>query len=151
MLKLKRLRTFAFLMPIVLVSLAQVEVFGQAEDGLEVQVPFSFVVENTTLPAGHYLIDRVMNNDLVAWKIQNVEAGGATVLFLTESWERPASTDRKSYVDFKAIGGEHYLSTFWFAGEPDGFHLMPGHSLLQAERNEKAQLRSVPASMPKAS
>ncbi len=84
-------------------------------------VPFSFSVDNVTLPAGKYEITQRLNTD--AWDFTISDAMGAVkVFFATESAER---SDRAPAFEltFDEIGGRYFLSRMWLADTSDGFYI----------------------------
>jgi hypothetical protein len=84
-------------------------------------VPFSFTVNNVTLPAGAYEIRQLTNTD--AWDFVLTDAKGMTkVIFSAESAERgnrPATYE----LTFDEIGTDHFLSNIWLADQDTGFYV----------------------------
>jgi hypothetical protein len=84
-------------------------------------IPFSFTVNNVTLPAGAYEIRQLMTTD--AWDFALSDAkGGVRVIFSAESAERgnrPASYE----LTFDEIGNDHFLTNIWLADQDAGFYI----------------------------
>ena len=99
------------------VSYAQV-----IRDTLNVDVPFSFYIENTHLPAGKYSIRGIDSSDPVDLLITNAN-DTVEVDFLTSAvmTEQP-TTDPE--LEFQKFGGHYFLSRIWLEGMNRGFALM---------------------------
>ena len=80
---------------------------GQEPDRLAVKVPFNFVVNGTTLPAGAYQVSRFSENDLFGLAITNVETG-STVMALSSDVERVSSNQPK--ITLERAGDQRFLS-----------------------------------------
>lgn len=99
------------------VSYAQV-----LQDTLNVDVPFSFYIENTHLPAGNYSIRGIDSSDpfdlLITNKNDTVE-----VDFLTSAAriEQPTIDPE---LEFQKFGSHYFLSRIWLEGMNRGFLLM---------------------------
>jgi hypothetical protein len=110
---------------LVLFSLAFVLLAGvaraQTADVLTADIPFSFTVEKTTLPAGPYTVYQVTDQPL-EWYITDAK-GMVKVLFSTETAETAKRLGNYELV-FNFIGGKYFLSSLWLAGEQDGYALI---------------------------
>jgi hypothetical protein len=82
---------------------------GQAPDQLVVNVPYEFVVEGKTLPAGTYRVHRVDSQNSRALAISSFDTGAAVLVLPTEvdSQTRPAAQPSFS---FQQVGEQHLLS-----------------------------------------
>jgi hypothetical protein len=80
---------------------------GQTVDQIKVNIPYQFVVNGKTLPAGTYSVRRVLDKIEGALILSNVEnhTGAVVLAKRVES----ASGDR-SEVSFDEVGGQHFLS-----------------------------------------
>jgi hypothetical protein len=91
---------------------------SQIRDVLTADIPFSFTVERTTLPAGTYTITQSQESTS-DWTIADAK-GAVRVIFLTEPAEsvnRPGAY----MLEFDSIGGRDFLSSLWLEGDHDGF------------------------------
>ncbi|MGH9972187.1 MAG: hypothetical protein ACREBG_30955 [Pyrinomonadaceae bacterium] len=87
-------------------------------------VPFAFMVGNTTLPAGKYEIRGLNDNNPNVLEVRSVN-GRTTVFADTENVE--AKGDRianKSELIFDKVGDKYFLSQIWPAGSAFGSELM---------------------------
>jgi hypothetical protein len=79
---------------------------GQTVDRIEVNIPYQFVVNGKTLPAGTYSVSRASDKIEGALILSNFENHiGAVVLA-----KRVESSDNRSEVSFDEVGGQHFLS-----------------------------------------
>jgi hypothetical protein len=113
-------------------------------DEIVVNVPFSFTVDNTTLPAGHYVISTP--DSMVPSLLEiHQENGDLGVLFLTE--EAPSDrTPTKSELVFNRIGKREFLHQVLEDG------VMPSNQLMMSSAEKKldkemanGELHRVPA------
>ena len=88
-----------------------------------VEIPFSFQVEDQTLPAGPYWIRKSANEGTI-W-IQNQKTPAATTQ-LTVSGRKWGKADGAKLV-FECYGNRHFLSEIWFSADSAGLTLNRGH------------------------
>ncbi len=109
----------------VLLVLALGIVAGMARAQMPVtlvaDIPFSFTVEKTTLPAGKYEVQQ-MSDQPWEWTIADAK-GMVKVIFSTE----PAETMNPTKLDelqFNVYNGkESFLSRLWITGDKDGYYI----------------------------
>ncbi len=112
-----------------------VTVFGsaQAAPSIVVKVPFQFMVNNATLPAGEY--NFIRSNDEQSFQIVSTNKGpSAAVLVLTRLGKEIHVTPEDAHVVFDKVGDTYFLSEVWLP-RMDGF-------LLRATK-EKHEHRSI--------
>lgn len=87
---------------------------------LVADVPFAFMVENTTLPAGKYEIMQTAEDPLV-WTLANAKEQVKVIFFTTaaEMMKPPRSYE----LTFDESGGQYFLANIWLSSEKDGFAL----------------------------
>lgn len=93
---------------------------------INADIPFSFTVENTTLPAGKYVISAPVESDPQVLEIHQ-ENGDLSVLFLTEEAASHMRETRTELV-FHRIGDKEFLSQVWMAGSSTGSRLIPSRT-----------------------
>jgi hypothetical protein len=76
---------------------------------LVAKVPFKFIVQDTTLPAGTYEISTDSPSDPELLLIQS-EGGGASVLVLAQLADQPAGQQPKAELVFSRIGDTEFLT-----------------------------------------
>ncbi len=106
---------------------------------LTAEVPFAFMVENTTLPAGMYEVQQVDS-----WEFVLSDAKGVVkVAFVTEPTER---LDRASMGElvFNVYGDKYFLSKMWFPGAMDGYALARTRAERGLMKMTPAPTKSVP-------
>jgi hypothetical protein len=82
-------------------------------------IPFPFVVEKTTLPAGEY--DFVVANNLESIRVVSVKSGpSAEALVITALGGEIHTTPNDSHIVFDVVGNTHFFSELWIPGM-DGF------------------------------
>lgn len=102
---------------------------------VETHVPFAFVVENTTLPMGDYVVERA-HSDQVSPMVLRSSDGKTSVAFLclemTTRNEKPAA---ESELVFEEVDGQNFLREIWIGGERTGFELVKSRSFADALRH----------------
>jgi hypothetical protein len=93
-------------------------VFGQSGPQTVVNIPFSFVVADKTLPAGEYVIRRNRRDSDTTWVIEAKGKGDRIVLLTTAN--RSTDTRDKSAVVFNRYDDVYFLTAFWTAGNNTG-------------------------------
>jgi hypothetical protein len=101
-------------------ALGNSRVYAQDPD-LEANIPFKFMVGDTRLPAGKYMIKRVNDFDANALEIRSADDHVA-VMFLTES-AQTNQTPNKSELVFNRIGDKYFLHQIWSEGDNIGEQL----------------------------
>jgi hypothetical protein len=81
---------------------------GQAVDRIVVKIPYEFVVDGKTLPAGTYSVNRVNDNDERTLAISSFETHAA-VLVLSSEVTAKTGAEQPS-VSFQQVGEQHLLS-----------------------------------------
>lgn len=102
----------------VMAANAQIE----SDATLEVNIPHSFIIRNTTLPAGRYMIkvaDDYSNLNLL--EIRSIK-GHKSVVFDTEPVQLPREA-RHSELMFDKIGDNYFLSRVFLRGDESGNQL----------------------------
>jgi hypothetical protein len=82
---------------------------GIAQSQIRLNVPFEFSAGGKSMPAGHYRVARVDDNDHAIWRISN-EHGAVVVL--TNSVESPNRAHPPSLV-FLCAGDRYFLVQIW--------------------------------------
>ena len=114
---------------------------------IRVNIPYSFVVNNTTLPAGTYVITAAdpYASDLTVLQIRSANAKTA-VLFETESVAVPGLAKRTELV-FDKIGDTYFLSKVFLKGDGGGNQLLKSKMQQRLQENGSiAESHSIPAS-----
>jgi hypothetical protein len=137
--KTKVLMTLAA-MTVTLLMTGRASVYAQVtEPDLEANVPFKFMVGDTSLPAGKYTIKRLDDEDQNVLEIRSADDRIA-VAFLTES----AQSDRtptKSELVFDKYGNQYFLSQIWTEGDMNGNQLAKPRAELKLEKSGGAAER----------
>lgn len=94
----------------------------ESDATLEVNIPHSFIVRDTTLPAGRYMIKVADDySNLNVLEIRSIK-GHTSVFFDTESVQLPREA-RHSELVFDKIGDNYFLSRIFFGGDESGNQL----------------------------
>lgn len=100
-------------------------------------VPFEFVANNQTLPAGHYDVADLTAGQVI--KISNVKEAKA-IFANTMPVSRKGDIDTGKLV-FHRYGNRYFLAEIWVAGEREGQQLRKSKEE-KAIQNEMAMIRS---------
>jgi hypothetical protein len=87
-----------------------------------VEVPFEFVAGDRTLPAGAYVVRRVLRDSDRVLLIQSLD-GRRAVSVLTNSTAARASGEA-TRLDFRQYDGRYFLAQVWTAGADAGRELV---------------------------
>ena len=91
---------------------------AQSSHGFKVNVPFQFVLNGQTLPAGTYLVERLDHSRPNVLTIKNVDTG-IVLAVITQRVEKNSPSGSSSLV-FKELGGRQYLFQVWNCGALNG-------------------------------
>jgi hypothetical protein len=83
---------------------------------VKIDIPFAFMVQDTKLPAGTYVIALVKN---VSYRISNLKSN-QKVLFTTEATTNPTPVATFTLF-FNVYGDQCYLSKFFHQGKTEGY------------------------------
>lgn len=97
--------------------LSSVSAFAQ-EDRVKANIPFDFIVGQTTLPAGEYTISRGLPNEHDLLLIRNEDNRHAAFILANDTTTQV--TPRESDLVFNKIGGEYFLAQLWMDGDNTG-------------------------------
>ena len=106
-----------------LLMMGSAAAYAQVSDPMVAKIPFKFTVENTTLPAGTYVISSPATSDSNMLAIRQ-ENGDLSVLFLTESVDAPEGRSvPKTELVFDRVGTHDFLRQVWESGNAQGEEL----------------------------
>jgi len=80
---------------------------AEIRNELKVTLPFEFVVDGKTLPAGNYTVSRFADNKHEGLILRNNESQTSVFVFPVEVEGAPAA---KPQLGFEEVGGQHILS-----------------------------------------
>jgi hypothetical protein len=96
-------------------------------------IPFNFSAGRHTLPAGKYVVYRVSNS------IYSLRSNDGAVIepFVVVNAFNANAPDASKLV-FRNYGGQHLLTSLWFAGSQQGFQISPtkAETKLLAEKHQ---------------
>ena len=118
--KKQTLRRFTVLS--FLLMLTAVAVSAQSERIRVINIPFSFIVGQKTLPAGEYTLEPNRKDSDNVWLVQSKE-GHASALFTTNT-VRASETQAEARLVFHRYGGQYFLSQIWTPGGNTGRELL---------------------------
>ena len=122
-----RIALYAAMLLTTSVLMAQTRVGDVAAD-----IPFPFIVEGQTLPAGHYIVSRVGDSTL---RIQGSMHLG---MFVSANSSQRSASDNSCKLVFHRYGDSYFLSQVWGAGNAHGRELLRS----RAERELAAKAAS---------
>ena len=133
--KLQTLRKFA--MVSLLLALTAISVSAQTVR-TKINIPFNFIVDQKTLPAGEYTVEPNRKDSDRVWLIQSSD-GHAGVLVMT-MLSHASKTQEKVKLVFHQYGAQYFLSQIWTPGGSTGHELtMPRQERELAKNAVKGQ------------
>jgi hypothetical protein len=107
----------------------------QAQQPLRVKIPFAFVADKVTLPAGEYTVQPVRDGS-PALILQRIDGrGNDTAIVLTHAAES-SNYKPQSCLVFRVYGEGYFLSQMWIGGNTSGRQLSTSPIEKQLARNE---------------
>ncbi len=88
---------------------------------IEADVPLPFIVKDTTLPAGKYIVSRLDENDPLVLEIRSTN-GHTAVIFEAEN-AQSKQIPRNPELVFDKIGDQYFLSQIWSSDSDIGYQL----------------------------
>src|SRR5260370_30654006 len=134
---LRRSRVWSFLL-----MLTAVTVSAQSERIRVINIPFSFIVGQKTLPAGEYTVEPNRKDSDNVWLVQSKE-GHASALFTTNT-VRASETQDEARLIFHRYGGQYFLSQIWTTGGKTGRELLMPRLESQLAKNAIEQRVAAP-------
>jgi len=133
--------TMAALAGVVLLVTAVVSANGQTVRHQVANIPFDFVVGNSELPAGSYMVQRVGDNG-GGLRIDSTDKTKAVFRLSSPIVEIDPSETSK--LVFHRYGNKYFLAEIWTAGENNGRKLMksPNEKSLERELSTKRTQRN---------
>ena len=112
------------------------------ETVVRADIPFAFMVRDTTLPAGQYTIKRLDSVNPNAMEIRNAD-GAERLVFLVGSAQAVTPPDQTKRV-LDRVGDQYFLSEIFEVGNRTGVELKKSRAERQLEKEgEIGQLHSV--------
>ncbi len=134
---------------VLLFAFAVPPAFAQNGVHLGADIPFPFIVEGKTLPAGHYEFWQLSINNESQWQVRDVKNGGQNqAMFVTETTESPDPA-KTSALAFRQLGDHYYLADLWAARGEWGWHVPVKLELQDMAQKSKPTFRKVPAKIVK--
>lgn len=117
---------------------AHAQLIGQ----MDVDIPFSFYVQQTKLPAGAYVLKMLGDSDLQVLEISSAD-NKVSVLAEVEDSHTDKDPDT-SYLIFNRYGKNEYLSKIFYVGTQEGNKIIMTRSELKLQKSGmKAKQHSV--------
>ena len=86
-----------------------------------VEIPFPFVLEGRTLPAGRYELGRIDSAKPNVLMVKNTTARVLRLLLTQRAQKEAPSTT--TYLLFERVGGKLYLAEIWTKGDMNGIRI----------------------------
>ncbi|HEX8265619.1 MAG TPA: hypothetical protein VF596_09455 [Pyrinomonadaceae bacterium] len=113
-------KIFLTLSILMVVGLTAAQAQIDSDTIIDTNIPFQFVVGNTTFPAGKYVIKPMDDSDDMPSVIEIQSANGKmSVVFETEN-STLDNAPKKTEVIFDSIGGKYFLSQIFVEGQNYG-------------------------------
>lgn len=118
--------------------------FAQITGDIHANIPFSFYVQETKLPAGDYVLHMMQDSDLTIMEIRSVDDKTA-VTFQVDASQLPNPPNQTELL-FHRYGKNEYLSRIFQSGSADGSRVVPTRAELRMQKNgSKAEEHAIPA------
>jgi len=102
------------LLAVLVVGLAAAGTISAQSAAVRAKIPFSFVVNGTTLPAGEYTLRQQDSQPTMIIREADNSVGGLTLIApITADSDRPAAPR----LLFHRYGNEYFLSQVWTSGD----------------------------------
>ncbi len=137
-------RNYTILAALVLMVISAVGSANAQTSSIHISIPFDFVVENQTLPAGEYNIQPSVGGRVL---LRSHDGAAATTVLTMPVKSQQASSETK--LVFKRYGDQYFLSQVWSQGANVGRELLMGRSEQEAAKNKSAENLAVVASKRK--
>src|ERR1700687_4577413 len=121
--------------------LTAVAVSAQSERIRVINIPFSFIVGQKTLPAGEYTVEPNRKDSDNVWLAQ-IREGHATALFTTMA-VRASETQEETRLVFHKYGDQYFLSQIWTVGDATGRELLMPRLELELAKNAKIERQKI--------
>jgi hypothetical protein len=98
---------------------------------IEANIPHPFIINNTTLPAGKYVVKTVDDNELTVLEIRSADDRTAVIFeTITAQANQPMS---RSELVFNKVGDKYFLSQVWLEG------IDTGNQVLKSKTEKKLE------------
>ena len=107
----------------LLIGVGNVPAKAQAlsEGTIEANVPFAFIVRDTTLPAGKYTVKRLDETEPQVLEIRS--ANGRTAVVFEAQNAQTTQIPRDAELVFDKVGDQYFLSQIWADDSDIGYQL----------------------------
>jgi hypothetical protein len=108
---------------------------AQAQQPLRVKIPFAFVADKVTLPAGEYLVQPVRDGS-PALIVRRIDSRAGSAAIVMSDAAQASDWQSQSCLVFRSYGERYFLSEMWTSGARSGrrFHTSPTEK--QLAKNE---------------
>ena len=115
------------------VLLAVAPAFGQSRSSHKIQadIPFDFMVSDTTFPAGTYTLSTLMPDVLL---IRSLDGHESVVVFTRDVQESLTAPDETKLV-FNRFGGQYFLAQVWTVGDVYGREFLKSSTEYEVAKN----------------
>jgi hypothetical protein len=137
-------RNYTILAALILMVISAVGSANAQTSSINISIPFDFVVENQTLPAGEYNIQPAVGGRIMLRSHDGATA--TTVLTLPVKSQQPSSETK---LVFKRYGNQYFLAQVWSRGANVGREVLAGRSEQEAAKNKSSERLTVLASKRK--
>ena len=140
-------KAFAIASVVVLsMAIVVVSARAQANSPLLANIPFQFVVEDKSLPAGEYRIERMLSGNPKVLLIRSTDGRAhrtvMTMEVLANDWQA------ESKLIFNRYGNHYFLSQIWTQGDNSGRELFKSQRESELARKEaKREVRFWPTAL----
>lgn len=107
---------------------------AQAQQSIRVNIPFAFMADKATLPAGEYLVQRPAIGGPRVLMLQRIDGSAAAIVSAMSVQANDWQTE--TYLVFHRFGDSYFLSQIWTEGNKSGLQLSKSPREKELARNE---------------
>ncbi len=107
----------------------------QAQQPLRVKIPFNFVADNVSLPAGEYSVQAARDGS-PALILQRIDGRGNQAAIVMTHSATASDTKSQSSLVFRVYAEGYFLSEMWTAGNSSGRQLPTSRIEKELAKNE---------------
>jgi len=130
---MKTVRSFALLSLGALAFLIAPSANAQITREIRANIPFSFYVQDTRLPAGSYTLNMLDDSDLQVMQIRSQDGKDAVVFDVDDTQQN--STPSTTELIFHRYGSHEYLSRIFESGSADGSRVVSTRSEMAVQKD----------------
>jgi hypothetical protein len=111
---------------------------NQAQQPLRVKIPFAFVADKVSLPAGEYIV-QLVRSDSPVLIVQRIDTRKGEVAMVMSNAASAKDVKSQSCLVFRVYDNRYFLSETWIAGTRSGRQLLTSPIEKELAKNETSK------------